>query len=393
MVNDTRQLNRMAVLTELLRIRPASRKQLAAASGISAATVTRAVEQLIAEGVVVEASELVSVQRGRRAVLLDVVADRAFVVGIDLGASNTRMLLADLVGTPIARRELVTPVEADAAHLAEWLASAAREIAGERWQRVAGLRLGLPGAVGRDGSTISNAPNLPQVEASGFLELVRAAADRPVGADNDANLALLGEQHFGAARAAPTAVMVTIGAGLGAGIAIDGRILRGARGVVGEFGQLPAGPLGTRLELMVTGPGIMRLAAEAGVRLDSPADLFATDASEPVRALRAHFDQAMLIVLTAATVSCEPEVIVLGGGIAKSLARDLGRYETVLEHHLGAAPRLLASELGDFAGATGAVVAALHEVYRGMGIDERAFGDLPVATADEPEPEPADRPR
>ncbi|WP_400994781.1 ROK family transcriptional regulator [Agromyces sp. GXQ0307] len=384
MVNDTRQLNRMAVLTELLRIRPASRKQLAAASGISAATVTRAVEQLIAEGVVIEASELVSEQRGRRAVLLDIVADRTFVVGVDLGAASTRVVLADLVGAPIARSELPTPVDADAAELAAWLASTARDIAGERWDRVAGLRLGLPGAVGRDGSTISNAPNLPQVETPGFLDLVRDAADRPVGADNDANLALLGEQHFGAARTAPTAVMVTIGAGLGAGIAIDGRILRGARGVIGEFGQLPAGPLGTRLELMVTGPGIMRLAAEAGVHLDSPADLFATDASEPVRSLRAHFDQAMLIVLTAATVSCEPEVIVLGGGIAKSLARDLGRYETVLEHHLGAAPRLTASELGDFAGATGAVVAALHEVYRDMGIDERAFGDLPVAAADPP---------
>lgn len=386
MVQATRELNRMAVLTELLRIRPASRKQLAEASGISPATVTRAVERLIAQGVVAEGSELVSEQRGRRAVLLDVVADRAFVVGVDLGASNTRVLLADLVGTPLAQRELATPAEADAAGLADWLATTAAELAGDRWDRVEGICIGIPGAVGRDGSTVSNAPNLPQVEAAGFLDLVRDRAGRAVRADNDANLALLGEQHFGAARNAPTAVMVTIGAGLGAGIAIDGRILRGAHGVIGEFGQLPAGPLGTRLELMVTGPGIMRLAAEAGVRLDSPADLFAPDASEPVRALRAHFDQAVLIVLTAATVSCEPEVIVLGGGIAKSLARDLGRYETVLEHHLGAAPRLTASELGDFAGATGGVVAALHEVYRGMGIDERAFGDLPVAAGRTPPP-------
>jgi hypothetical protein len=140
--------------------------------------------------------------------------------------------------------------------------------------------------------------------------------------------------------------------------------------------------MGTRLELMVTGPGIMRLAAESGVHLDSPADLFAPGASDPVRSLRAHFDQALLIVLTAATVSCEPEVIVLCGGIAKSLTADLARYEAVLAHHLGTAPRLTASELGDFAGATGAVVAALHEVYRGLGVDDRAFGDLPVALPD-----------
>ncbi|GLI26404.1 sugar kinase [Agromyces rhizosphaerae] len=379
MVHDTRELNRTAVLTELLRIRPASRKQLAEASGISPATVTRAVEQLIQDGLVVEGSELVTVQRGRRAVLLDVVAERSLVVGIDLGASSTRLMLADLVGTPLARAEVATPVETSGAALATWLAGEVHALAGDDWSRVEGMYVGLPGAVGRDGSTISNAPNLAQVEEPGFLEALRAQTDRPVFADNDANLALLGEQHFGAARNAPTAVMLTIGTGLGAGLAIDGRILRGAHGVVGEFGQLPAGPLGTRLELMVTGPGILRLAREAGVQLDSPADLFATDASEPVRALRAHFDQAMLIVLSAATVSCEPEVIVLGGGIAKSLARDLGRYATVLEHHLGTAPRLVASELGDFAGATGAVVAALHEVYRGLGIDDRAFRDLPVA--------------
>ncbi|MGR0220851.1 ROK family protein [Agromyces sp. ZXT2-6] len=76
---------------------------------------------------------------------------------------------------------------------------------------------------------MSNAPNLPQVEEPGFLELVRAQSGRPVRADDDANLALLGEQHLGAARDAPTAVIITIGACLGAGIAIDGRILRRAR--------------------------------------------------------------------------------------------------------------------------------------------------------------------
>lgn len=381
MVHDTRELNRMAVLTELMRIRPASRKQVAEASGISAATVTRAVDQLITRGLVFEVAHLVSEQRGRRAVLLDVVSDRTYVVGVDLGASNTRLLLADLIGTPIAEREITTPAEGNTADLVSWLSAEIRSIADAYWTRVESIYVGLPGAVGRDGTTVSNAPNLPQVEQSGFLEKLRIELNVPVAADNDANLALLGEQHFGAARHSPTAVMLTIGAGLGAGLAIDGKILRGTHGVIGEFGQLPAGPLGTRLELMVTGPGILRLAAEAGLHLESPAELFAPDASAPVRTLRAHFDQAMIIVLTAATVSCEPEVIVLGGGIAKSLVDDLPRYESVLEHHLGTTPTLIGSALGDFAGATGAVVAALHEVYRELGVDDRAFGELPTATS------------
>ncbi len=96
----------------------------------------------------------------------------------------------------------------------------------------------------------------------------------PVSIDNDANYALLGERYFGVARSAPNAVMFTLGLGLGAGVMIDGRLFRGIHGLVGEFGSLPIGPLGTRLEHLVTGFGIMRRAAELGIELSSPADLF-----------------------------------------------------------------------------------------------------------------------
>ena len=62
--------------------------------------------------------------------------------------------------------------------------------------------------------------------------------------------------------------MLTLGAGVGAGLAVEGRLLWGARGLVGEFGQLPVGPMGSRLEQMVTGPGIMQRAQEANAHLD-----------------------------------------------------------------------------------------------------------------------------
>ncbi|MBS1699375.1 MAG: ROK family transcriptional regulator [Actinobacteria bacterium] len=377
MVHDTRELNRSAVLSQLLRTRPASRKQIAQASGISPATVTRAVEQLIAEGIVHESSELISDQRGRRAVLLDVVADRALAVGVDLGASNTRMLLADFAGTTLDRNRTPTPVGADAETLAMWLVERIRELAGDRLARVGHVCIGLPGAVRDDGRTITNAPNLAQVEGPVFLARVEALLGIGVTADNDANLALLGEQRFGAAQGHPTSVMITVGAGLGAGIAIDGTLLRGSNGIIGEFGQLPAGPLGTRLELLVTGPGLMRLAAEAGVAIDSPTALFRPDAPEPVQRLRSHFDHAMQIVLTAAAVSCDPSVIVLGGGIAESLAPHLGRYQEALRAQLGSDVRILATALGEFGGALGGAVAALHRLYLEIGVDATALGEIP----------------
>jgi predicted NBD/HSP70 family sugar kinase len=138
------------------------------------------------------------------------------------------------------------------------------------------------------------------------------------------------------------------------------------------------GPHGTRLENLVTGPGIVRRAAEAGVKLYEPAELFAPDATPAVDALRGQFDQALHIVLTAITVSCEPEIIVLGGGIAKSLASSLSRYEDALRQNLRSSPRLVLSELGDMSGAIGASVAGLHRAYLELGVAPDALSSLPA---------------
>lgn len=380
MVQDTRTLNRNAVLTELLRSRPISRKLIAANTGISPSTVTRTVDLLIAEGILREGAELVVDRRGRRAVSLDLVADRSYAVGVDLGASNTRLIVADLLAHPVATREVPTPPDLSPVDLAHWLANETMTTAGALWSGVEDVSLGLPGAVNQLDQSVSNAPNLAQVEDLSFLSTFQSDVGRAVQTDNDANYALLGEQRFGAARDTPTAAMLTLGAGLGAGLSIDGRILQGKHGLVGEFGQLPAGPLGTRLEHMVTGPGIIRRAREAGIVIENPAELFYDASPTAVQTLRAHFDQALLIVLTAIAVSCEPETIVFGGGISKSLTGSLGRYQDALTQSLRISPKLTPAALGDFSGAAGAVVASLHAAYTRLGVESDALTDLPAAT-------------
>jgi predicted NBD/HSP70 family sugar kinase len=388
---DIRELNRNAVLTELLNQRPATRKQIAEATGISAATVTRAVDQLILDGVVCEVSEVVVENRGRRAILLDLVADASLVLGIDLGASSTRMIATDLLANPITAIEISTPTELGPTELALWVAEQAKLAIGERWDTLGAVSLGLPGAVSQVDRSVSNAPNLKQVEDPTFLTVCELAIGLPLHADNDANLALLGELRFGAARHTPYAAMLSLGAGLGVGIAIDGVILRGRHGLVGEFGQIPVGPHGERLESYTTGPGLLRHAAAAGVELASPAELFTPGGGaigqrgggpDQARAkLRAEFDQALVTVLTAIAVSSEPETIVLGGGIAKSLTENLASYQLLLEQNIRIAPTLTSVELGDFSGAAGGVVAALHAVYLDLGVQPSSLSVLPKSNA------------
>lgn len=381
MVVDTRALNRSAVLTELLRSRPATRRDIAATTGISAATVTRAVEDLLHEGIVREEEEIKTGARGRRAILLDLVVERAHVVGVDLGASNTRIIVADLAGNPLVAHQAVTPRDDDPGRLGDWLSGLICRLAGLWWDTTAQVRIGIPGAVRPVDGLVSNAPNLPQVESPGFQEALRRGLGRPLVLDNDANYALLGELRFGAAREASTAVMLTFGTGLGAGIAINGQVLRGASGVVGEFGQLPVGPLGSRLEHMVTGPGIMLRAAEAGVALSEPAALFDADGHPGLALLRGQFDSAVVIALVAAMVSCEPQCIVLGGQVGRRIAADTERYREAVEVSLTVAPSIVAAELGDFSGAAGAVAEALRTCYLDLGADEQLIAGLPASSA------------
>jgi predicted NBD/HSP70 family sugar kinase len=367
-----------AVLSQLVRSRPTTRTRLAADTGISAATVSRAVEQLIGSGIVREGHEVVAGTRGRRAVTLDLDGSKGIVVGIDLGASNIRMIVADLIATPLASVELPTPSELGAVELAEMLVRTARRLCRDRWSLLRAVCLGLPGAVRADGPTVTNANNLSQVEDPRLLETLRAGFATHVQLVNDADLALLGEQRFGAAVGASTAAILTFGTGLGAGMARDGVLVQGRHGIVGEFGQLPVGPLGTRLEHMVTGPGILRRAAESGISMASPADLFVTSPEPALAAMRTQFDTALVIALTAITVACEPDTLVLGGGLAPSLEPDLACYRDAVELHVHYAPRLALAELGAHSGAAGAVVAALTDCYRRLGADSEALGDAPV---------------
>lgn len=374
-------MNRSAVITELLRSRPISRTQIAQSTGISAATVSRVVDQLIDEGLVREVAAVVSESPGRRPVLLDLVADTTFVVGVDVGAANTRYVIADLVGTIVLSEEVPTPAELSAKGLAEWVVSEVERAAGERWPLVRYACVGLPGAVNQEQGAVSNASNLVQVEDTRFLDALQTAFGIPLEIDNDVNYALLGEQRFGIAQTHSAAAMLNLGAGLGAALAVDGVILHGRRGLIGEFGHLPVGPLGTRVEHMLTGPGIVRRAAEMGIRLDSPDQLFAADSPAGLAPLRAQFDQALLIVLTALTVSCDPEMIVLGGGISKSLTSSLSRYEDALRQNLDSSPRLVLPELGDMAGAVGSAVSGLQRVYPELGVEAEALATLPQRAA------------
>jgi predicted NBD/HSP70 family sugar kinase len=371
-----RRANRSAILAHVLARGSVTRTVIGQETGLSPATVSRIVEQLLAEGVLSETNGAPTTGRGRRATPVRIEAERTVVCGLDLGGSNVRIVVTDLAAKPLATRTIPTPARHDAGGLAGWLARLVLDTVGELRPLLDSVALGLPGAVRREDRSVSNAPNLPQVQDPDFLRLLEERLGMSVEVDNDANYALLGELRFGAARDAQTAVMFTVGAGLGAGVALDRRLFHGRTGLVGEFGHLPAGPLGTSLEKLITGPGILNRALELGLRFDTPAEVF--HSSDPrLSPVKQHIEQALLIVLTAAVVAYEPDVIVLGGGISHALEPGLDRLNERLRQIVPNAAAVQSTELGDLSGALGAAVAALHTTYRKLGLDDRHLTHVP----------------
>jgi predicted NBD/HSP70 family sugar kinase len=345
-----------------------TREQLATATKLSAATVSRVVDELMKEGLVRDAASIPTGRPGRRITPVEFVAHVGSVVGVDLGGTNCRVIAVDLLGKVLHRVRTAVPEGLSTRKLAGWLADQVRSVA--NGASLYSVTVGLPGIVHPATSEVRTATNLPQVEGLGFVKALRRQLEVPVGFDNDSNLALLGEMRLGAAQHHKSAVMFTIGTGLGAGVVLDGRLLRGRTGLIGEFGvYLPVGFDGLTLEDVLSASGLVKEAARAGVPVDSAREILSGQPSKALMGVRNRFEQALFFALVGMTTAYEPEVIVLGGGVAESLGEILPGIEQRLRALIPECPALAISKLGDPAGAVGALIVGLQDAYVQMGVN------------------------
>jgi glucokinase len=249
------------------------------------------------------------------------------------------------------------------------------------------IGIGVAGLVDYDGR-LRYAPNLPTVVEAPIRDLVAHATGRDVAVDNDANLAALGEVTYGAASGAADALMVTLGTGIGGGIVLGGRVLRGAHGFAGEIGHLTVerggspcacgetghwesiasgSALGAMARALVaSGRGNAILAAAGGDAgaVDGHHVTTAMHAGDPESlALLDDYADNVAVGLAGLANVLDPELIVLGGGVVEigevlleSVTAAFSRRIEGLEHR----PRvpIVAAQLGEHAGAIGAGVLA-----------------------------------
>lgn len=235
---DARRANRSLVLQHLFRSGPASRADLARASGLTRMTVGDLVSDLIAAGVVVEAGIDPTVRAGKPATLLTLDRPATTTAAVDLSDEGcVRAGLVDVDGHVTHRSQRSRAGRTGAAALTLVLATV-RDLLATAAAPVLGVGVASPGVLDRQGVVVE-APNLGWSRLALAAELT-AATGVPAHVVNDADAAALGVHTFGGLDAADDAgtLVLTLEQGVGAGLLLDGRLVRGPRGAAGEIGHL-----------------------------------------------------------------------------------------------------------------------------------------------------------
>ena len=240
-----RQINRNLIFNQIRTRQPISRADLARVSGLQRSTVSLIVEELIAEKWIVEGS-MGRLPRGRRPTFLNLNSQRG-VLALDIHPVDTALAVLDLGGKIIAQNQIAHPANPEKV-IGAIVDAILNMIAGNKDRSFYGIGMSLPAYLDRqlDNSNFEKSVFAPNVSwpIGRIKSSVERATGLPVVVDNVANACALSEVWFGVSDSMHDLVVVNVSEGIGTGIFVNGRILRGLGGSAGEYGHVQVDPNG-----------------------------------------------------------------------------------------------------------------------------------------------------
>lgn len=333
-VRDLRRGNRSALLRHLYLEGPLSRQELGSATGLSGASVSNVVGELLADRLVEECGSVES-GGGRPRILLRVTADLVHLIGVDVGETQVRVGLFDLALSELAASShpldecghSVGPVvQLILAGISDVLGTTEVDPA-----TVLGVGVGVPGIVEQGSGPDAGAGAVVHGQTFGWDavplgRLLGEGTPLPLFIDNGAKALGQAEMWFGAGRGARNAIVALLGSGIGACVIADGTRFRGATSSAGEWGHTRVHVGGRRCRCGSRGCLEAYVGAEALVerwdgtppgtseRAGLPALLHAAEAGQPGAV--ALLDEAADLIGAAVADLINlfnPERIVIGG--------------------------------------------------------------------------------
>lgn len=305
-------------------------------------------------------------------------------IGVDVGGTNIKIALVDTEGKISYSKTFPTRAEMGYEYTINSMKEAIATLLNEtnnNKDTIEGIGFGFPGQIDYKNGVVKYSPNIP-----GWVEVPIAAEIEKefyiqTRVDNDVRCAALGELNFGAGIGCENLICITVGTGIGSGLIVNGKLVRGASNAAGEIGhiklQMNDGPLcgcgGTGcLEAFASGPAIVALAEEyikggKSTKYREMADeeitpyIVAEAAKQGdavARSIFAKMGEYIGFGLASVVNLLNPEKIIVGGGVA-----DAGEIlltpikETLLRramHIAGSTVQVVPAQLGNTAGVIGA---------------------------------------
>lgn len=309
-------------------------------------------------------------------------------IGFDIGGTNLRASVVSAEGAVIERVQYSSGGSVEA--LEQGIVRLSTELV-DKHPEVSAIGLAVAGFLDSERQTVRFAPHLPWRDAN-VLERLQSLLPRPLQLEHDANSAAWGEYRFGAAQGAKTWVLFALGTGIGGAMMHNGEIYRGAFGTAPEFGHLTVVPGGRQcscgkkgcLERYCSGTALAATAvelAESGKYSSALAEKClraSIDGSDVVDAARAGDALAKAALedfslwlgrgLSLVADVFDPELIVIGGGVASAADQYLAAAKDIFAENVTGAghrplPEIQVATLGADAGMIGVADIARSAAY------------------------------
>ncbi|TDE11498.1 ROK family protein [Jiangella asiatica] len=357
----SREIKRSAVISAARQARLLSRSQLTELTGLSPATLTPLVRELIAEGYLIERGADSS-RSGRPREKLEFNPRAELVAAVALQPHQARCEIADSDGTVIAHEDV--PLGPD---IVATICDVVPRLAGAGRPELRGVAVAVPG-VTADGE-VRLAPSVGVVETRSIGEGIRERLGVSVVVDNDVNLMVAGEHAAGAGADVRDLMLLHVTDGVGAGLVLDGRVRRGASSAAGEVGFMTLDRdahthdgVGA-FEAQWSESAIAAYCDGAGVDRDGASPVAALIAAAAADTAAREYLDEVLVAWSRLVISCacvvDPGRVLLSGAAAELDDAALSRLQELVDADVPAPVEIRRGALGEQAVLYGAISSAL----------------------------------
>lgn len=235
-------------------------------------------------------------------------------LGVDLGGTNIDVGIVNKSGKVLSKIRFLTEVNKGKKQVLNNIFQAIEEMINDK---IKGIGIGVPSLVDNKKGVVYETTNIPGWDKINLKQIIQKKFKKPVFVDNDANCFVMAEHKYGAAKSNKNVVGIVIGTGLGSGLILNGKLYRGILGAGGEIGVIPY--KGISLENYAAGAALKRLSNYMGKRMNaSQLCKLAAKRNAFAKQVFDEYGTNISVVISMVYSMLTPDMIVLGGGVAKA---------------------------------------------------------------------------